>query len=616
MKIEVFALCLIAVASNAAADTWTDANGVEWCYEVKDGVAVISSGWGMMAAISNTVAGTITVPARLDGCCVKVGSYAFYGCKLLTEIIIPSDVLSIGYAAFSGCSGLERVSLPKYISEIPEESFSGCSKLGAILCPESVVKIGSHAFSRCSNLKEIVLQGGVSSIGEYAFYRCENVSNVVIPQSVVSIGGNAFSECTSVRRVKTSGAFSLYDIFPGSYSKIEEVEVVDGSVGITGRAFYRCASLKSVTIPETVRDVGGYAFDSCSSLEEVVLPASLETIGTYAFNMCGGLKKIILPRGLRSIGNYAFDGCSALSEVSVPSCIKKLSTTFPGAYKKITKAVVCDGVTSIVDSAFAGAESLVSVEIPASVTLIGNSAFSGCSSLQNVIMNGDAPDLGANAFDGTPKRLVVQVPFDSIGWDGSLSTKLPETWGGRAIVHSGERYNWDEGVGYVHAVAMTVTNVVINYVLQSVQPEFVQPYSGDGGFVNIITEVRGGAITVPASWSANYPDYTKKFGNDFSKSLCKKTGKRDGAGKEMFVWQDYVAGTDPTDPDDVFTASIVISDGKIVISYSPELDDEQKAMRVYTTWGKKSLMDEKWVVVQDGDEGQYNFFKVSVEMRD
>ena len=27
-----------------------------------------------------------------------------------------------------------------------------------------------------------------------------------------------------------------------------------------------------------------------------------------------------------------------------------------------------------------------------------------------------------------------------------------------------------------------------------------------------------------------------------------ETGKRDGAGNPMFVWQDYVAGTDPTDP--------------------------------------------------------------------
>ena len=65
----------------------------------------------------------------------------------------------------------------------------------------------------------------------------------------------------------------------------------------------------------------------------------------------------------------------------------------------------------------------------------------------------------------------------------------------------------------------------------------------------------------------------------------------------------------------VFTASITIVDGKVTISYTPELDDARKAMRKYTTWGKTSLMDTDWTEVQEGHEAEYNFFKVSVEMR-
>ena len=51
---------------------------------------------------------------------------------------------------------------------------------------------------------------------------------------------------------------------------------------------------------------------------------------------------------------------------------------------------------------------------------------------------------------------------------------------------------------------------------------------------------------------------------------------------------------DPTDETDVFTASITIVDGKVKVSYSPELDDARKALRKYTTWGKKDLMDAGW----------------------
>ena len=168
------------------------------------------------------------------------------------------------------------------------------------------------------------------------------------------------------------------------------------------------------------------------------------------------------------------------------------------------------------------------------------------------------------------------------------------------------------GLSTVH---VTVTNVVVHYVLNSVKPDLAIPAAQDTGFVNVITEVKGGCMSVPSSWTVNYPKSTEKFGSDFTKALAMQTGKKDGAGNPMFVWQDYVAGTDPTDETDVFSASITIVDGKVKVSYSPELDDARKALRKYTTWGKKSLLDTGWTEVEPGKEGDYNFFKVTVEMR-
>ena len=170
--------------------------------------------------------------------------------------------------------------------------------------------------------------------------------------------------------------------------------------------------------------------------------------------------------------------------------------------------------------------------------------------------------------------------------------------------------------GSVKAIGtVVVTNVVVHYILNSIQPEFAVKPSGDMNFVNIITEVRGGNVAVPETWSASYPDFVRKFGNDFTAALMKPTGKIGTGGTPMLVWQDYVAGTDPTKEDDVFTASITIVDGKVKVSYSPELDDARKALRKYTTWGKKSLTDKDWTEVQEGHEAEYNFFKVTVEMR-
>ena len=74
-----------------------------------------------------------------------------------------------------------------------------------------------------------------------------------------------------------------------------------------------------------------------------------------------------------------------------------------------------------------------------------------------------------------------------------------------------------------------------------------------------------------------------------------------------------MAGTDPNDPDSKLTAYIEMDGDTPIITYAPDLLGE----RVYTAFGKKNLDDpnEQWVEVKPGEEKNYNFFKVTVEMK-
>jgi len=135
------------------------------------------------------------------------------------------------------------------------------------------------------------------------------------------------------------------------------------------------------------------------------------------------------------------------------------------------------------------------------------------------------------------------------------------------------------------------------------------------GFGTVITEIKGGAVSVPESWSRQFPDYGRKFGTDFPASLTRPTGKKDAAGNALSVWQDYVAGTDPTNERDLFKATIELVEGRPIVSVLPELSEAEKARRKYTVWGKHRLTDAAWTVVGSGSETDCNFFKVSVEMR-
>ena len=78
----------------------------------------------------------------------------------------------------------------------------------------------------------------------------------------------------------------------------------------------------------------------------------------------------------------------------------------------------------------------------------------------------------------------------------------------------------------------------------------------------------------------------------------------------MQIWQDYVAGTDPTNAASVFTAGIEFVGGVPQVTWSPDLNTNG-AVRSYTIWGKESLTDAAWHSPTNAAD---RFFKVSVEM--
>ena len=79
---------------------------------------------------------------------------------------------------------------------------------------------------------------------------------------------------------------------------------------------------------------------------------------------------------------------------------------------------------------------------------------------------------------------------------------------------------------------------------------------------------------------------------------------------------DYVVGTDPTNALSKFTAKIEMKDDAPVVTWSPALNGEgvREGLRTYRVWGKADLDDAAWSEVGAGDEGDFRFFRVTVEM--
>lgn len=122
----------------------------------------------------------------------------------------------------------------------------------------------------------------------------------------------------------------------------------------------------------------------------------------------------------------------------------------------------------------------------------------------------------------------------------------------------------------------------------------------------------GSAAFVPVSWVNQYPTFRTLYGSDLVAAMAMLTGKKDGSGKQLNVWHDYVAGTDPTDVNDVFQAIIEFEDGLPSVGWRPNLN-EKGEVRTYKVYGRHSLSNEDaWEYPANSAEHQ--FFKVDVSM--
>ena len=373
----------------------------------------------------------------------------------------------------------------------------------------------------------------------------------------------------------------------------------DEGQGIGSYAFYACSSLTSVTIPDSVTSIGSYAFYDCSGLTSVTIPDSVTKIGDGAFFGCSGLTSVTIPDSVTSISSGAFSGCSGLTSVTIPDSVTSIGSTAFSSCSGLTSVTIPNSVTSIGGGAFSCCARLTDLTIPDGVTNIGDSAFSYCEQLSSVKIPASVKKMGTGVFQGCDALWSE--------WYRSLSNLALQA-------HEGGGVSQDGIATSTANVALTVTNVVVHYVLNSVVPEIAVPVSGNTGFVTVVTEIKGGAVAIPETWMQKYPNFAEKFGEDLTSALIMQTGKRDAQGNSLFVWQDYVAGTDPTMVDDVFHATITMVDGAPHIGYTPELSAEEAAKRTYTIYGKAKLQDEEWSVV-NGNESDYNFFKVTVEMK-
>lgn len=169
---------------------------------------------------------------------------------------------------------------------------------------------------------------------------------------------------------------------------IQHVVIQQGITNIDRHAF-SSQPIKSVIIPESVKEIEIFAFANCKQLISLDLPYGVEIIKENAFNGCENLSAVSLPNSLSEIGESCFMNCSKLKNIVIPSNVRKIGNgAFTGCAALITVSIT-DGVEYIGDNTFSDCINLTHVTIPESINHINNQAFANCSRLTDIYVASD-----------------------------------------------------------------------------------------------------------------------------------------------------------------------------------------------------------------------------------
>lgn len=215
---------------------------------------------------------------------------------------------------------------------------------------------------------------------------------------VTSIGPRAIAGSQSLRKLTLPetlieiGEYALYDC-----RNLQSIQFSEGLERISYDAFGRCFSLENVVLPSSVSYIGRAAFSDCDALRSITIPAGVQTIERGAILQCENLQEIVM----QGAGSHY----KVVNGVLFSADGRKL-IIYPAA--KGTEYTIPEGTTTICYAAFVDAEQLQTVRFPSTLTTIESHAFSGCKGLCNIALPNSLQRVGFSAFDSYIGRFAEQ----------------------------------------------------------------------------------------------------------------------------------------------------------------------------------------------------------------
>ncbi len=380
-------------------------------YELRSGALYRISDNTLLYYPASSGATSFDVPDGTE----NIADGAFANAVNLTEITLPSTLTSIGRGAFAGCVELKTVNINSVaLNDLTPDSdiFPDATSL-TVNVSEGVTRLPDYLFDGATVSAVTLPTAGLTYIGEYAFYN-NALTALTIPESVTEIGEYAFYGSTLETLYYNANVESFVADENGNtvFGPMASGAVLDLGENVTvigdnflynsnlavvnhgtsqvvriGENAFRGTSLTSVTIKESVTDVGSYAFAEITTLNEITVDSSANFTGTGIFDGSGTDSVTFKATGSNvSSGLFASANKPSLTSITLENTETVGDKAFDGI-NTVTSLTLPSTLTTIGSRAFAGMNAISVLTVPENVTTIGNEAFYGWDGLTELNFN-------------------------------------------------------------------------------------------------------------------------------------------------------------------------------------------------------------------------------------
>lgn len=147
---------------------------------------------------------------------------------------------------------------------------------GDIIIPDGVTELDELCFTKVVHKKEYDNNGNIKEYNAHNFDVKNSITSIYIPNSVKSIDEETFSDLVNLEKI----------IFQNG-SQLKE---------IPKWAFTGCASLKNITLPDSVTYINAFAFSHCGNITVNVGPNCKVNDSVFGYEEDSIEAKIVYPK--------------------------------------------------------------------------------------------------------------------------------------------------------------------------------------------------------------------------------------------------------------------------------------------------------------------------------